>query len=136
MELLFTEGVVYTSESERERHALLRRGELPDWELFISMAGMIAETIHVGQYDDECRAGGAYDLHNVNVAMAIRLGCRPDEVPVRPEWKAVESDAIDRCFGTLSEHWQAVERVADALVRHGKLRCETVQTLVAGEAAG
>jgi hypothetical protein len=91
---------------------------------------MLAESIHLGAYDAECRSGGAFDMHNLLVAMAVKLGCSPDEVGARSEWKALTDPAIESCLKVIDQNWRAVDRIATVLLQRRRLSWDSAQAIV------
>lgn len=128
---IWVEGVIYPPAEEATLKAALLEGKRSDSELSIQLAGMLAEGIHVGAVDDACRFGATGDLASICIALGVRFGCTPAEVPSRPEWHALMAPAIEACTALLLTHWRAVDRIATLLIQRRKLGWNAVCRMAA-----
>ena len=91
-------------------------------DAIVSSAGAVA--VSLGCYDPLCFPSGADRMLLSAAARAAFKNCHPDVE------RAFIALAIAQARALLSDHWQAVERVAQALTERGTLMADDVQKLI------
>lgn len=91
-------------------------------EVLVSLAGLAAEARHTGSYD---RVGAARDLLFVRQTLRHRTTSRG--------WERLERRMLSKVEAMLADDvaWNAVTRIAEALLQHGTISGRMVQHLVA-----
>ena len=112
---------IFTPKEYQESYERQTLQEVMD-DAIVSSAG--AAAVSQGSFDPLCFPSGADRMLLVAAARAAFKNCHPD---------------VERCFvalaiaqarALLSDHWQAVERVAQALTDRGSLTADDVQKLI------
>jgi hypothetical protein len=129
---IVTTGVVWPMERTESANAGAFDGKLDLREAVCSMAGPVAEAMFVGDIDDTAKFGAQNDVNGIQAV------CRAAISPGLPfeKWKesVMEEHIVKaahlQAFEILQEHWECIEAVAQALLKHRSLTYEQAKAIV------